>query len=284
MDKVAIIGSTGQLGSELLSELGERAIPLSHEDIEITDHDGTREVLLSLSPSVIINTAAYHKVDLCEENPLKTFEVNTIALKNLIEISNELDALLIYISTDYVFDGAKSSPYSEEDVPNPLNVYGLSKYAGEILLRNHARSYLVVRVASLFGKGGSKLKGGNFVRTILRKASSGENLRVVNDIVMSPTYAKDASKAIVKLIEEGKVGIYHVVNSGYCTWYEFAKEIVRLGGYNVVIEAISSSELSMKAKRPSFSALSNEKLKRDIGFEMPHWKNALRRYLEEVVL
>ncbi|MCD6364178.1 MAG: dTDP-4-dehydrorhamnose reductase [Synergistetes bacterium] len=284
MAKIAIIGSTGQLGSELLSELGERAIPLSHEDIEITDHEGTQEVLLSLSPSVIINTAAYHKVDLCEENPLKTFEVNTIALKNLVEISNELNSLLVYISTDYVFDGAKSSPYSEEDIPNPLNVYGLSKYAGEILLRNHAHSYLIVRVASLFGKGGSKLKGGNFVRTILRKASSGEDLRVVNDIVMSPTYAKDASKAIVKLIGKGRVGIYHVVNSGYCTWYEFAKEIVRLGGYNVVIEAISSSELPMKAKRPSFSALSNEKLKRDIGFEMPHWKDALSRYLEEVVL
>ena len=175
--KVVVIGATGQLGSDLV-KVFEDVIPLTHRDIEVTDLSSC-EILKELKPDVVINTAAYHKTDECEENPEKSFLVNSVGARNIALICKEIGAIDVYISTDYVFDGSKGESYTEEDVPDPINVYGVSKYAGEILTRNICDRYYIVRVASLFGIAGASGKGGNFVETMIKKGKSGDELYVI---------------------------------------------------------------------------------------------------------
>jgi dTDP-4-dehydrorhamnose reductase len=277
--KVAVIGSTGQLGSDLV-KVFEDVIPLTHKDIEVTDLSSC-ETLKELKPDVVINTAAYHKTDECEENVEKTFLVNSVGARNVALICREIDAIYIYISTDYVFDGAKDEPYTENDMPNPINVYGVSKYAGEILTRYICDKYYIIRLSSLFGVAGASGKGGNFVETIIKKADAGDELNVVNDIRMSPTYTKDAAAAIKKIIyNKLPYGIYHVTNDGYCTWYEFAKAIFEITGIDAKLNPTTSDKYPTKARRPKNSALSISKIK-SYGINMIYWKDALKNYLKE---
>ncbi|ASA78495.1 dTDP-4-dehydrorhamnose reductase [Thermococcus sp. 5-4] len=283
--RVAIIGAAGQLGSDLVRVLGEdlsfEVIPLTHADLDVTIPE-TLKVLRELRPDVIINTAAYVRVDDAELYPEKAFAVNAIGALNVARVANEIDAINVYISTDYVFDGEKEKPYTEDDVPNPINVYGASKYAGEILTRNYSTKYYIIRVASLYGKAGASGKGGNFVEWIIERAKRGEKLQIVDDQVMSPTHTLYVAKALKEFLKvRPDYGVYHMVNEGYCSWYDFAKAIFEILGWDVEITPIKSSELNRLARRPRFSALSVKKLK-SLGVLSIYWKEALKEYLIEV--
>ena len=287
--KVAIIGANGQLGSDLVKVFGKDAIPLTRRDLDVTDAESVK-ILEELKPDVIINTAAYVRVDDAEVEVEKAFQVNAIGALNVAKVCNEINAVNVYISTDYVFDGAKGVPYTEEDIPNPINVYGLSKYAGEILTRNFSlkkktlpKKYYVIRSSSLYGKAGARGKGGNFVEFMIQKARSGEELKVVDDQFMSPTYTKDVAVMLKRFLKiKPEFGVYHIVNEGYCSWYDFTREIFNVLGWNAQIQItpIKSSELKRLARRPVFSALKNKKLD-DLGLRMRNWKEALKDYLVE---
>jgi dTDP-4-dehydrorhamnose reductase len=279
--KIAIIGSTGQLGTDLMKILrnGHEVIGLTHRDIEVSDYKSCL-ILKKLRPEVVINTAAFHKTDQCEDEPLKTFSVNTLGAKNVAEISKEIGAITMYISTDYVFDGSKTEPYTEEDTPNPINTYGISKLAGELYTKQNPKHY-IIRVASLFGTAGASGKGGNFIETMIKKAMGKEEISVVNDMWMSPTYTKDAALIIKRILEANiPYGIYHATNKGYCTWFQFANEIFKLTGLSPTIKPVKTEQLQMKAKRPKFSALESVKLPK-YGIQTRQWEKALHEYLIE---
>ena len=279
--KIAIIGSTGQLGTDLMKALQDEheVVGLTHQDIEITDYNSCL-ILKEHYPDGIINTAAFHKTDQCEEEPLKTFSVNAIGTRNVVTISKEIKATTIFISTDYVFDGSKNSPYTEDDTPTPVNTYGISKLAGELYTKQNPQHY-IIRLASLFGVAGASGKGGNFVETMITKAKKKEHINVVDDMWMSPTYTKDAALAIRKIIElKLPFGTYHATNQGYCTWFQFAKEIFKILGSPPVLSPIESRQLKMRAKRPRFSALHSTKLLK-YGIRMREWQQALQDYLVE---
>lgn len=276
--KIAIIGANGQLGSELVRVFGEEAIPLTHSDLDVTDNDSL-DILRELKPDVVVNTAAYVRVDDAEAEAEEALRVNAIGALNLARFCNEVGALDIHISTDYVFDGAKGEAYLEEDVPNPINVYGLSKYVGEVFTRNYSRDYYIVRLASLYGKAGARGKGGNFVEFMIQKAEKDEEIRVVDDVFMSPTFTKDVAVMLKRfLVLKSGSGVYHMVNDGYCNWYEFTRAIFDIMGWEVEVKAIKSDELKRLARRPPFSALSNKKLE-GLGLKMRDWRGALRDYL-----
>lgn len=277
--KVLLIGSNGQLGSDILKTKpdGINLIALRRKDVDITERDKVSKVLKEYNPDWVINTAAFHQTDECEDNPEQTFKVNTIAGMNIAKFCKEKSIGLIYISTDYVFDGRKRAPYTEEDTPNPINVYGVSKYAAETFIRNVCEKYYIVRTSSLYGIAGASGKGGNFVKTIMNKATNGEKIRVVNDIYMSPTYTKEIAKKIWDiLINNYDCGIYHISGSGYCSWYEFAKRILEFIGIKTDIKPISHTEYKTKAERPLWSALTSIK-----GTSLKHWEKGLKNYLKE---
>ncbi|MEM2146219.1 MAG: dTDP-4-dehydrorhamnose reductase [Candidatus Jordarchaeaceae archaeon] len=278
--KVAIIGSKGQLGSDLVKVFKkETIIPLAHEDIEVTDYNSCTK-LRNLSPEVVINTAAFHKTDACEDEPLKAFNVNAVGSRNVAQICKEIGAVYIYISTDYVFDGTKGKPYTESDPTSPINTYGISKVAGEHCAK-FSDKYYIIRVSSLFGVAGASGKGGNFVETMIQKAEKKEEIKVVDDIVMSPTYTRDAALTIKNIVNNKlPFGVYHCSNKGYCSWYEFAKSIFDFLSLEVNLKPIKTDELTQRAKRPKFSALKSEKLEKH-GLKMNEWREALREYLKE---
>jgi dTDP-4-dehydrorhamnose reductase len=284
-DKVLIFGSTGQLGTDLVNVFQDSrafdVIPLTHADADCTDAAAVRKVVLHLHPQFVINSAAYVRVDDCEDRPSEAFGVNAIGALNIARVCAEVDALSVYISTDYVFDGTKEFPYVESDSTNPINVYGTSKLAGELLVRQTGRRWLIVRVSSLFGKTGARGKGGNFIETILAKAQKGESLRVIDDNCISPTYTSDAARAMRELMKSGVTGIVHTVNSGSCSWYKFAKEALDLCGLRGSIEPVPSAAFSSRARRPKNSVLSSERLLADQSPFMTSWPQALRSYLIE---
>jgi len=217
------------------------------------------------------------RVDDSEDHPEEAFAVNAIGARNVAVACEKINAVNVYISTDYVFDGSKNEPYIESDLPNPVNVYGLSKYAGEIFTRNCSSRYYIVRSASLYGTKGARGKGGNFIGTMIQKAKNNEEIKVVNDIFMSPTYTKDAAEMIRKIIEKDfPYGVYHITNKGYCSWYEFAREIFKILKWDVEIKSVKSEEYKTKARRPRFSAMFSTKLE-----QTKHWKEALKEYLAE---
>jgi dTDP-4-dehydrorhamnose reductase len=285
MQRVAVLGSTGQLGTDLVEVLrrDERfdVIPLSHQEADCTKADEVQNVIAKLRPNFVINCAAFVRVDDCEDQASLAFEINALGAFNVARACAQADALCVYISTDYVFDGAKETPYVESDLQNPINVYGTSKLAGEHLVRQAAPRWLIVRVASLFGKTGARGKGGNFIETILAKAKRGEALRVVNDISISPTYARDAAEVLCHLLAKGVTGVVHAANGGSCTWYEFAKTALALCDLPPLIEPVATSAFPTRARRPRNSALASEKRFRYLNQVMPDWQAALRAYLIE---
>jgi dTDP-4-dehydrorhamnose reductase len=237
-------------------------------------------VLKELQPDVVVNTAAFHKTDQCEDEPLKTFSVNSLGARNVALISKEIGAADVYISTDYVFDGLAKEAYSEEDVPAPINTYGISKLAAEHFTRQNPKHY-ILRIASVFGVAGASGKGGNFVETMITKAKNGDSVTVIDDMWMSPTYTKDAASIMKKLLENQlPYGVYHATNRGYCSWYQFAEQIFQFTGLNPSLASITTKQLTPKAKRPQFSALKSIKLPK-YGIEIPTWQEALREYLME---
>lgn len=279
--RIAVIGASGQLGSAMCAALEGAQIPyepLEHDWLEVTDPDAVSRVLEEVSADAVVNTAAFHRVDACEEDPPRAFQVNALGALNVARACQDVGARCVYISTDYVFDGAKREPYTEDDTPGPVNVYGASKLAGEHLVLQTCPDALVVRVASLFGGRGARGKGTNFVLTVLDRARRGEPLRVVDDIRMSPTYTVDAAGVIVDLVRRSASGVLHVVNEGSCTWYEFARRIVELAGLDVRVEAVTHDAYPTQARRPANSALATGRLAR-LGIRLRPWKDALGDYL-----
>jgi dTDP-4-dehydrorhamnose reductase len=279
--KIAVIGSTGQLGTDLLKVLGaeHEVYGLTHSDIEVSNIK-TFKALKEHQPDVIINTAAFHKTDQCEEESLKTFSVNALGARNIALISKEIGAIDVYISTDYVFDGLNKRPYTEKDVPAPINTYGISKLAAEHFTKQNPKHY-ILRIASVFGAAGASGKGGNFVETMINKAKKGDPITVINDMWMSPTYTKHAAFILKSILEKQlQFGIYHATNKGYCSWYQFAEQIFRYAGLNPDLKPIKTAELNVKAKRPRFSALESTKLPK-YGIAVPTWQQALQEYLIE---
>lgn len=283
MTGVVVIGSTGQLGSDLLRVLEEggnyAVFPLGHAEVECADPHSVKRALRVAEPEVVVNCTGFVRVDECEDRPEEAFRVNALGALHVARACAELKSTCVFISTDYVFDGENGEPYTEEAVPRPINVYGVSKLAGEHLVRQSCPRWLIVRVASLFGKAGARGKGGNFVETVLAKAKAGEPLRVVNDIRMSPTYTRDAAFALERLITYGATGLFHLTNQGSCTWYEFASKAVELAGISSQVQPISVSEYPTKARRPKNSSLRCARLD-DKDLPRP-WEEALKRYLVE---
>jgi len=279
--RIAVIGSTGQLGTDLAKALqGEHeVVRLTHKDLEVTDYNSCL-ILKEHHPQAVINTAAFHKTDQCEDEPLKTFSVNAIGARNIATITKEMGATAVFVSTDYVFDGSKNEPYTEDDTPNPINTYGISKLAGELFTKQNPKHY-VVRVASLFGAAGASGKGGNFIETMIAKAKKNEVISVVDDMWMSPTYTKDAALMIKQMLEkELSSGIYHATNQGYCTWFEFASQIFKEMALNPTLKPVKTGDFPTKAPRPRFSALKSTNLPK-YGVKVRDWKEALRDYLLE---
>ena len=281
--KILIIGADGQLGTDLCKVIPKKEqIPLTIKDIDITDREKTFAVIKKHSPDIVINTAAYHHVDKCEDEPALAFTVNSDGVKHVAEACRDLDAVLVHISTDYVFDGEKGSPYVETDTPNPLSVYAKSKYAGELTVVQTLKKYFIVRSTGLYGVAGCLGKGGtNFVEGMLRRAETRPELRVVTDEILSPTYTLDLAGKIHQLVRTRNFGLYHIVNHGECSWYDFTCKIFDLLGQKVTIHKVSASEFKTKAPRPKYSVLRNANLEKLGMDDMRSWQEALKAYLIE---
>ncbi len=282
--KILVTGANGQLGTDLVKVLKDHEVAaLTHAHADLADFNTLKEVCFKHRPDVIINTAAYVRVDDCETYPDLAYKVNALGARNMAVIAEDLGAKLVHLSTDYVFGGDtdRNTPYTEFDTPSPINVYGKSKLAGEDFVRHLCRRHFIVRASGLFGVAGSSGKGGNFIETILRLARERDKLTVVNDQFFSPTYTPHLTAKIAQLIETEFYGIYHVTNSGSCSWYEFAKETLRITGSKTPIFPITSAEYPQKAARPAYSVLDNYHL-RLLGWDdLPKWQVALEDYLKE---
>jgi dTDP-4-dehydrorhamnose reductase len=279
--RIAIIGAAGQLGTDLVQSIeAHDVVPLTHQDIEMCDFAATGEVIRGVRPDVVVNTAAYHQVDECEANVESAFRVNTFAVRNLAEVCEHLGCVLVHMSTDYVFGEEQRTPYHEDDPPHPLNVYGVSKLAGEYLVRNICRRWFIVRSSGLYGVAGASGKGGNFIETMLRLAREGKTIRVVTDQILTPTYTNDLAAKMGELIVTEAYGLYHMTSAGECSWYEYAKTIFELTRLQADLQPTSSDEFGARAKRPAYSVLDNRNL-RALGMDdMRPWQQALGAYLK----
>jgi dTDP-4-dehydrorhamnose reductase len=289
LKRIALVGANGQLGRELRQRLGERVIPLSHADIELTDADNVEAAIAAADPELVINAAAYNLVDRAEEEPEVAFAVNAYGPRNLAIACDARDIPLLHVSTDYVFSGKdntdsvetqRSLPYSESDRPDPLCEYAKSKRAGERYVDSLCRRHFVVRTSGLYGPATTPGHG-NFVQTMLRLGRERSEVSIVDDQTCSPTATADLAAAIEALIATDAYGLYHATNSGNTTWCDFAREIFRLAAIDVAVHPISSAEFGAKALRPCYSVLNTSKLAGVIGFEMSSWQDSLERYLVE---
>ena len=279
--RTAVIGAAGQLGRDLIDQLGPQAIPLTHLDIDLTDAESVRRVLGGLSPSAVINAAAFNLVDAAEDRPADAFAVNAFGVRELSMVCRELGCVLVHFSTDYVFglDADRARAYAEHDAPGPLSVYALSKLTGEYFVRSICPRHFVVRTCGLYGLHGSGGKGRNFVETVLRVGRERGHMRVVNDQRCTPTYTADLARATCQLVATDAFGLYHWTNSGSCTWHEFACEIFRQAGVAVECVPITTEQFGARAARPKYSVLQSDKFA-GLGFGSPRpWNEALRDYL-----
>lgn len=280
--KIAVIGADGQLGTDLVQTLSrDEVVPLYYPEFDVTRPDKVRLLFQELKPEAVINTAAFHRVDECEDQPELSFRVNAVAVRDLARLASELGFVLVHFSTDYVFDGRKRAPYVESDAPNPLNVYAVSKLAGEFFVRAIAEKHFLVRTCGLFGLGSCREKGYNFVDRMIALADEMKTIRVVDDQWVSPTSAEELAGCVSDLIRTDQFGLYHLTSEGQCTWVEFAGEIFSLLGRSPRLEPVSSRAFGAKARRPLYSVLENERAKR-LGLQgLSPWKAALRMYLEK---
>jgi dTDP-4-dehydrorhamnose reductase len=282
--KALVIGANGQLGSDLhkvFRAAGDTVVPLTHAQVDVCNDEKVAQVLEEHKPDVVLNTAAFHKVEECEKKPELAFQVNSSAAMKLAAACQKSGAVLVHFSTDYAFGGyARNTPFEETDRPAPLNVYGVSKVAGEEMIAYNTDRYFVLRVCGLYGIAGSSGKGGNFVENMLKKALAGDAIKVVDDQVLTPTYTVDLAEAVRKLILSGKFGLYHLSSEGQCSWYEFTRHIFESAGINASLSPCKTTDFFSPVKRPAYSVLSKAKL-RSLGLSIPSWKDALPRYLKE---
>ncbi|MFH1743868.1 MAG: dTDP-4-dehydrorhamnose reductase [bacterium] len=277
---VLIVGALGQLGSDLVKTFSDaNVIAYDIEDMDITDEAKVQQQIAFTSCDLVINAAAFTRVDECEREHIEAFRVNALGVRNLAAACKRWDLPLVHISTNYIFSGEKKTPYIEEDVPSPVNAYGVTKLAGEHYLSYTWRKHYIVRVAGPFGLTPSRMKGTNFVEAMLRLAERGTPLRIVSDEYLSPTSAHDAAVHIRKLVETERYGTYHMVNHGVCSWFEFAQEIFRQAEIKVQVAPVTAAEYGAPARRPPNSSLENAELAK-LGLDtMPSWQEALRDYL-----
>lgn len=281
--RIAVIGSDGQVGQEFRKCLpADQLIMLNRGDVDITDPASVQACVERLDRPVIVNLAAFHDVNGCEDDPTKAFAVNALGVANVAKVAARAGCKVVHFSSDYVFglEKGRDKPYLESDATGPLNVYGVSKIAGEHLLRAFCSNHLIVRTSSLFGVVTSK-KGWTFPEMILRRAKAGEPLKVVNDQFMAPTYTLDLVRTVVALIAADSTGTVHVTNAGGCSWHEFACAVLETAGVKHPIQPVDSKTFPAKAQRPSYSLLASERLGQ-LGVQVPRdWRESLRAYLIE---
>ena len=277
--KVFVTGVRGQLGYDVVNELEKRehtAVGVDIEELDITDAAAVEKMIKEVNPDAVIHCAAWTAVDAAEDNVEKCRQVNANGAENIAKVCKELNCKMMYISTDYVFDGTGTRPWEPDDpVTTPLNVYGQTKYEGELAVCDNVEKYFIIRIAWVFGK------GKNFIKTMLNLGKTHDHLTVVNDQYGTPTYTYDLARLLVDMVETDKYGTYHATNEGgYITWYDFACEIFRQAGVDVEVEPVSSTQFAAKAKRPENSRMNKQKLV-DNGFELlPTWQDELARYLK----
>lgn len=278
--KVLVTGVKGQLGHDVVRELEKRgmeAVGVDIEEMDITDAASVDRVIRAAAPDAVIHCAAYTAVDAAEENEAVCRKVNADGPRNIAQVCRELDIRMLYISTDYVFDGQGEHIWEPEDACAPKSVYGQTKYEGELAVQELLDKFFIVRIAWAFGRNGN-----NFVKTMLRLAETHDTITVVNDQFGSPTYTYDLARLLVDMVQTEKYGVYHATNEGFCSWYDFACAIFREAGVNVKVVPVTSAEYGAKANRPMNSRMSKEKLTEN-GFErLPSWEDALRRFMEEM--
>ena len=284
--RVFVTGVKGQLGHDVMNELAKRGhegIGVDIEEMDITDAESVRKVITEANPDVVIHCAAWTAVDLAEDDDKKekVHQVNAVGTENIAKVCHDLDCKMIYISTDYVFDGQGTRPWEPDDHREPLNAYGQSKYEGELAVEELVKKFFIVRIAWVFG-----VNGKNFIKTMLRVGKERGAVSVVDDQIGSPTYTYDLARLLVDMIQSDKYGRYHATNEGLCSWYDFAVEIFKQAGMDVKVTPVSTAEYTAaypgQAKRPMNSRISKEKLS-DNGFErLPSWQDAVGRYLKEI--
>jgi dTDP-4-dehydrorhamnose reductase len=281
--KIAVIGANGQLGSDLVaafSENGDEVCGLTHADFEISELASVSHALDGIRPQVIVNTAAMHHVENCEREPEKAFGVNALGPRNLATVARELEAVLMHVSTDYVFDGSKGSPYVEEDNPLPLNAYGITKLAGEHFVRATTTKHFVIRTSGLYGKSPCRAKGGlNFIELMLKMAKERGEVKVVDSEVVSPTSTAELAQQMVLLSRSDCYGLYHATAEGSCSWFEFAREIFAVTDTPVRLKVAGPDEFPAKVPRPKYSVLENRALKSRGLNNFKPWQDGLHKYL-----
>jgi dTDP-4-dehydrorhamnose reductase len=278
--KVFVTGATGQLGYDVMRELekrGHKGVGTSSKDMDITDALKVEQVISASEAEAVIHCAAYTAVDAAEDNEEICRKINAEGTENIARVCKKYKLKMMYISTDYVFDGQGKRPWEPEDERHPLNIYGSSKYEGELAVESILEQYFIVRIAWVFG-----LNGKNFVKTMLNLGKTKDEVNVVNDQIGSPTYTYDLSRLLVDMIETNHYGHYHATNEGECSWYEFACEIFRQSGIDIKVNPVTSDMFPAKAKRPSNSRMNKDKLEENGYVRLPKWEDALKRYLEEL--
>src|SRR3989338_2623007 len=284
MKKLLLIGANGQLGADIyhVFKHSYKITPLTHRNLDITDFLKTKKVIEKIKPNIVINTAAYHKVDEVEDFPQKAFLINAIAQRDLSAITKKINAAIVFFSTDYVFgmDIKRNTPYKETDNVGPVNTYGVSKAAGEFFTRTTNPNHFIIRTSGLYGAKGTHGKE-NFVDLMLRLGKERGQVNVVGDQVITPTYTLNLAENLLKLLKVKKFGTYHMTSEGQCSWWEFTSEIFKLAKLKVKCSKVSSSFFNTKAQRPNYSVLENFNLKIMNINQMNHWKINLRLYLEE---
>lgn len=275
--RILVTGAKGQLGYDVIKELRARGIEhvgVDVEDFDITDEKATTKFIKNYYPDTVIHCAGYTLVDSAEDNKETCMNVNYGGTKNIVLSCKEINSKLIYITTDYIFDGEKTLPYEVNDTANPLNVYGLSKFLGERLIQEEISNFFIVRVSWMFGH--SKK---NFVEAIIRLGKENDKVNVIDDQIGSPTYTCDVADLLIRLAETEKYGVYHATNEGFCSWAEFANEIMKRAGLKCKINPVHSDKYGSKAKRPKNSRLSKQSLLVNGFMLLPSWENALCRYI-----
>jgi dTDP-4-dehydrorhamnose reductase len=280
--KIVLIGADGQLGTDLhalLKPAGEQLVPLYYPEFDLTRPEAVKKVLSELAPTIVINTAAYNRVDDCEDEPQAALDLNAIAVRDLAIICRDLECVLVHFSTDYVFDGKKTTPYIETDVAVPISVYAVSKLAGEFFVSSLWPRHILIRTCGLYGEAGCWGKGHNFVDTMVSLADSEKTLRIVADQCVTPTSTWELAQKVIELLGHHEYGLYHLSNEGECTWFEFAREIFSLLGKGPDMIPVDSATYGAKAARPAYSVLENKRAK-ELGLsDFSPWKDALKDYL-----
>ena len=253
---------------------------MTHQTLDVVDFEQVQRTVQEYQPQAIINTSAFHKVDVCETEIISSFQVNAYGVRNLALAAREVDARLVHFSTDYVFEGNIPVPRNESDPTNPISAYGVSKLAGEKFASYLWPKSIVIRTCGLYGHAGSSGKGGNFVEMMLKKAANGDAIKVVDDQRLTPTSTRELARKVADLLSADTFGLFHVTSSGDCSWFEFAREIFSIAGIKADLSPTTSAAFKSPARRPSYSVLENARLKALGLDDLKDWRTALQDYLQ----